>query len=129
MALGMKRIETRHWSTHYRGPLAIHAAKRWTREEAEFARVMGLPAELPLGAIVALGHLHSCIRTEALTLTVLGSEEGQWGNYSGGRFGWVFRDIVALPVPIPFKGLQGLFDVPDELFADLGDPIQQGRLL
>lgn len=27
VALGKKRIETRSWSTRYRGPLAIHAAK------------------------------------------------------------------------------------------------------
>lgn len=128
MALGAKRIETRHWSTHYRGPLAIHAAKRWTREEADFARVMGLPDALPLGAIVAFARLHSCIRTEALVATI-GRQEEQWGNYSDGRFAWVFQDIVALPAPIPFKGLQGLFDVPDDLFADLGAPILQGRLL
>lgn len=28
IALGVKTIETRSWSTSYRGPLAIHAAKR-----------------------------------------------------------------------------------------------------
>lgn len=28
VALGIKTIETRSWSTQYRGPLAIHAAKR-----------------------------------------------------------------------------------------------------
>lgn len=28
IALGVKTIETRGWSTNYRGPLAIHAAKR-----------------------------------------------------------------------------------------------------
>jgi hypothetical protein len=27
MALGLKRHETRHWPTAYRGPIAIHAAK------------------------------------------------------------------------------------------------------
>lgn len=31
IAIGAKRIETRHWSTSYRGPLVIHAAK--TRNE------------------------------------------------------------------------------------------------
>lgn len=28
VVLGAKKIETRHWSTNYRGPLLIHAAKR-----------------------------------------------------------------------------------------------------
>lgn len=31
VALGVKTIETRSWSTHYRGPLAIHAAARRPR--------------------------------------------------------------------------------------------------
>ena len=33
VALRVKTIETRSWSTSYRGPLAIHAAKRPVREK------------------------------------------------------------------------------------------------
>jgi hypothetical protein len=33
IALGSKRIETRPWATAYRGPLAIHAAKRCVKAE------------------------------------------------------------------------------------------------
>ena len=36
IALGHKRIEPRHWTTSYRGLIAIHAAKRWTADEREF---------------------------------------------------------------------------------------------
>jgi len=32
VAIGAKKIETRSWSTPYRGPLAIHAAKRIPKE-------------------------------------------------------------------------------------------------
>jgi activating signal cointegrator 1 len=32
VAIGAKRIETRSWSTKYRGPLAIHAAKKFPQE-------------------------------------------------------------------------------------------------
>ena len=28
IAAGVKKVETRHWPTAYRGPIAIHAAKR-----------------------------------------------------------------------------------------------------
>lgn len=28
IALGLKHLETRSWATSYRGPLAIHAARR-----------------------------------------------------------------------------------------------------
>ena len=34
VAIGAKRIETRSWSTSYRGPLAIHAAKGYPAEAA-----------------------------------------------------------------------------------------------
>ena len=32
VAIGAKRIETRSWSTNYRGPIAIHAAKGFPKE-------------------------------------------------------------------------------------------------
>lgn len=35
VALGLKRNETRSWATNYRGPLAIHASARMSREEGE----------------------------------------------------------------------------------------------
>ncbi len=123
MALGLKKIETRHWSHGYRGPIAIHAAKRWTRDEREFwedccEANRALPKDLPLGAIVAVGNLSIVLPTEALLgggrVSLL--EEG-WGNYGPGRFGWMFDSVVALPAPIPYKGQQGFFDVPDEVLA------------
>lgn len=78
VAIGAKRIETRSWSTSYRGLVAIHASKRFPDEACLFAiqdlvtgplmRAGALPAGwapwgkdnkpidalLPLGAIVAV---------------------------------------------------------------------------
>ena len=55
IAVGVKQIETRHWKTDYRGPIAIHAAKRWTRDEREFAEIEvangRLPKRIPLGKV------------------------------------------------------------------------------
>lgn len=119
MALGLKRIETRHWSTSYRGPMVIHAAKRWTAEEREFLTDMQdlgyFPAgftPMPLGAIVAVGRLADVQRTEMLTDKISDMEE-MWGNYGPRRYAWIFADIVPLAEPIPFKGMQGIFNVPD----------------
>src|SRR5690348_17556570 len=39
VAIGAKRIETRSWSTSYRGPLAIHAAKGFPKSAQEFTQV------------------------------------------------------------------------------------------
>ena len=33
IAIGAKQIETRHWPTKYRGPIAIHTAKRIHKSE------------------------------------------------------------------------------------------------
>jgi hypothetical protein len=128
IALGLKRIETRHWPTDYRGPLAIHAAKRWSREQREFAAVektLGrLPARVPLGAIVAICRLTKCVRTEELLAAReafgLTAIERIYGNYEPERFGWLLEDVQALPEPIGFSGAQGFFNVPDDILpADL----------
>ena len=69
VAIGAKGIETRSWSTKYRGPLAIHASKRFGKEEIRlcitppflyFLYKAGIvhegrnwAREIPLGAVIA----------------------------------------------------------------------------
>lgn len=120
--LGFKLIETRHWSTTYRGPLAIHAAIRWTKDQREFASIehsLGrLPARIPRGAIVAVLDLVDVVPTHELLATGrVNPIERIYGDYADGRFGWMFDNVRALPKPIPFTGRQGFFNVPDELVA------------
>lgn len=116
--MGHKRIETRHWTTAYRGPLAIHAAKRWDRDQREFAgmeRALNrMPGRIPLGAIVATCVLVDVKSTDELVLTI-GPIERLYGNYDAGRYGWLLTDVRALPEPVPYKGAQGFFNVPDAL--------------
>jgi hypothetical protein len=35
-----------------------------------------------------------------------------------GEYGFVLRNPISLPVPVPLKGALGLFDVPDGLIGD-----------
>lgn len=68
IALGVKTIETRSWSTRYRGPIAIHAGKadtdRWMLDHREawgaLGRVIGGAAP-PRGAVVATATLADCV--------------------------------------------------------------------
>lgn len=83
--------------------------------------------ELPFGALVATCTLIDCRPTDSFTLAELHARrrpagefgdsydwtEHQMGNFELGRFGWVLADVKPLAAPIPFKGMQGLFDVPD----------------
>ncbi len=139
IALGSKTIETRNWSTDYRGPLAIHAAKHWDRSIAEavtedefvgalwalWPDVLG-PARarsiLPFGSIVAVCDLVDVRATESFGPEIDVEHgcryrwtERQMGDFHPGRFGWLLANVRALTRPVPYRGERGLFDVPDAL--------------
>lgn len=110
VALGSKRIETRHWSTNYRGPLAIHAAKRCVKSEmwdiakqrqwrAALAPFFTNPAAdlcwhlaLPFGAIVAVCELTSCVPVEALNSNYLDKPQMPAGATHDSQH-WCERDM------------------------------------
>jgi hypothetical protein len=141
IAIGAKRIETRSWSTSYRGPIAIHAAKGMPRDCREFAyadpagQVLndagillgGDCRDLPRGALVALATLTGIARTEDIIAWSQGllRHEIDFGDYSPGRFGWVLADVVALQAPIPCKGALGLWDVPPQILEHIESTVQR----
>lgn len=99
IAAGSKTVETRSWATNYRGPLAIHAAKRCVIDEMIYlgacynwcaalrpvgGDVMGknltLDKVLPFGAIVATCTLLDCRPTDSFTLAELRTKRFQEGQ-------------------------------------------------
>jgi hypothetical protein len=121
IALGVKTIETRSWWTSYRGPLAIHAAKRpMGVEELELAAKLfrdldGRLPPWPFGAVVAVAVLVDCVPTERLPGwrregVTFAPREDLWGNFTPGRFGWILRNVMRLPAPCPERGRQGLWE-------------------
>jgi hypothetical protein len=136
VAVGAKRIETRHWpapATLVGQRIGIHAAKTTAHlaicGEWPFNEHIPDPRALPLGAVVATAVLARCreITSEgAALLEERDRQEAAFGLYAPGRFAWVLRDVVALEQPVPFRGSQGFFDVPDEA---LGFERPQGALL
>jgi hypothetical protein len=121
ISAGVKRHETRHWSTTYRGPIAIHASKTLdlagAPEELCIA-VLGKfwSTRLPLGAVVAIGELTRCADAcrvkPGLTAADLES-----GNFATGRFAWAIDRVRPLKEAIPTVGRQGLFNwtLPQDL--------------
>lgn len=122
VALLHKGVETRGRPTNYHGPIAIHAALRFGREQRAFAAVecsIGrLPTRLPLGAVVCIAFLHDC-RPAMEVLPTIGPVEKLYVDYRPGRWAWRLRDVVPLLQPLPFKGKQGFFEVPDDLLRPL----------
>lgn len=112
---GDKRIETRSWSTAYRGPLAIHAAKGWDADARWFAsQVCGrillgwdLPEDLPRGAVLGTVELLDVQPTWALNPS---ERERFFGDYSPGRWGWIFGDFRNFAQPVLARGALGLWE-------------------
>ncbi len=147
VAIGAKKIETRSWQTHYRGVLAIHAAKTMPKSarslcyEIPFSRCLHegltisdeqallLDEQLPRGAVIAVGEIIGCRMILPHAMQYLGLK-GEWvkipppvpewnfGDYSPGRFAWMLANVRALPEPIPAKGALGLWEwTPPEGFT------------
>lgn len=145
IACGAKRIETRSWSTTYRGQIAIHAAKglgpvggkRGLQEQCAvpaFESALGEWFErfgamrsaeragwvMPLGAIVALAVLADVRRIDTkLRAEVLAQtitpNEIEFGNYDSGRFAWYLEDVLYLEQPIECNGALSLWELPPEV--------------
>ena len=123
--LDIKHYETRSWATKYRGPLAIHAAKKlvpikesfgllttehiYIREQLRLSRYREYPV-LPTGAIVATCNLIDCIEIAASFILELSPIEKACGNYTLGRYAWILEDVSPLASPVPATGKQGLWN-------------------
>lgn len=123
VALGWKPHETRGWSTTYRGPLLVHAAKAWGRERrrdwrrlAEALAELGhvLPDRPCLGRVVAVCRLASCLPMAGVDPTLFpdhAKPESRADELSGdwrpGRFALRLEDVVRLPEPVAWVGSQG----------------------
>jgi hypothetical protein len=141
MALGVKRNETRSWSTNHRGSLAIHASARSTGWGRRGTRTMvgpyevendggGLllrgpgihPYRLPLGVVVAIVDVIDVKRTTSLELRP-DDLERSLGNYDPERFAWQTGSLRRFPTRWhrSVVGHQGLWDwtLPEGLVDEL----------
>lgn len=153
VAQGIKKIETRSWPTNYRGKLLIHAGKneqylpmrkvgspqsaerRNIGRDAVRAAGMQYDTHFELGAIIAVCELVACCavtncknengqRLLANGLeTPVQDREYQLGNYEPGHYAWLLSNVRKLTKPIPCKGMQRLFNYPDDKW-DLMDGLK-----
>lgn len=127
VAHGFKEVETRDWYTNYRGPLAIHAAKRkpdpTDLSHVTFAlghRGLELPA-LKFGAVLCTCNLVAC--TMAPNAEYNCKKLKEWfepkrgwdferlfGDYSSGRWAWILRDVKLLEPPQLAHGTRKLWE-------------------
>ena len=126
VAAGIKGNETRSWATKYRGPIAIHAAKKavqasWSTLVSDEAKevpcrrldlpeIFNIADTFPMGCIVATANLTDCIKITPEYISTLSADELALGDYTPGRYAWRMTDIKKVDVPIPVKGYQGLWN-------------------
>jgi hypothetical protein len=117
----VKLHETRSWPIPdrlYGRRIAIHASaslppqRSFTRAiDALCAEIYGddwrrtLPKGVVLGTCVLSGHVHT--NDPKLETTASDRTSGDW---SDGRWAWRLEDVTPLPVPIPAKGAQGIWN-------------------
>lgn len=103
-----KDIENRTWKP-WRSligqRIAIHAGRKFDRQGQRFiqqASGIFLPEDdCPSGVIVGTAVLAEVV-------------EFSGSKWFFGPLGWRLRSVVQLPEPVPCKGAQGLWDVPDD---------------
>lgn len=103
---GIKRYENRTWRTTHRGALAIVAGRSRASLGLEGDLLPGLPgvADLPFGAIVGVVEV-----VDVWPVALCGKDP-----FATGPWCWVLERAEAVG-PIPWRGEQGLFEVPDEV--------------
>jgi len=117
----LKRIENRTWPTKWRGLLCIHAglSEKWLGGYASIGN--GPEPEksgLVFGAIVGVVDMSACLARAEVSLGKLKSaglseaEAQAQRLYAEGPWCHIYTHVRRFVEPVPYKGAQGLFDVP-----------------
>ncbi len=130
VAMGEKQVETRCWTTKYRGELAIHSAKnlppKWLGGSSrtdpfrdELADVLNVRRDrddrcghhvetavraMPYGTILCVVKLLAVEEIDGALRAALSHREYMFGNYEDGRYAWFLEMVEKFDTPIPVKG-------------------------
>jgi hypothetical protein len=135
VAMEVKKIETRCWSTKYRGELAIHSAAKlpakWLGRSAatepfrdELADVFGARRDrddrtgtrvdtilkgLPAGRVLCVVNLYDVVPVSEIE-NELTDREMLFGNYEDGRYAWMLKMVDVFEPGIGAKGNRMLWN-------------------
>jgi len=140
---GLKRIETRSWSTRVRKPIAIHASSTFGLEEQQkcyetfFSQALletGVPSPdaLPLGQVIGRVNLEDCVEMGSIHFPLgevsrhklLTDRELAFGVYAPKRFAWMLSNAVCYEPHhrIVMPGKMGLFKVDGDVLLGRRPP-------
>ncbi len=116
---GLKDVDNRPKPTKHRGPLLVHASKRWDSAGWNWLYVSACKGRIPAigypgrhderivyGALIGMVDVVDCVTQHP-------------SPWFCGPNGLVVKNPVKFEKPFPYKGQLGLFDVPDELAKEM----------
>lgn len=106
IAKSIKKIETRSWTTKYRGDIAIHAAKR-DPVASKLIQKYALHDSMNRGEVVCIAMLYDVWPVEMIR-SKLTEEEIELGDFSDGRYAFMLKNIRPV-VPTRARGQQGFW--------------------
>jgi len=124
---GYKKYETRTRKTNYRGPLAIHASKKFNNDR--FIETTMVPwnehiilplsrryngvgeADFHKGVILAVVTLVDCIEMDSDLIDAQSDLERSLGDWELGNYAYKLENIQLLKTPYKINGKQGLCNI------------------
>jgi activating signal cointegrator 1 len=95
-----------------KGEEVLHYANEYVYQDSDF----------PLGSIIAYADLVNCYSCEDVSSAMILTErEALFGGWSLGRYAWKMDNVVMLDEPLPYKGFQRLFRLPDDIVSKVLD--------
>jgi hypothetical protein len=132
VALGFKQVETRSFGTKFR-EFAIQSGKGWEKYQKQAARRLALLAgqspdffvetkDCPAnerGVVVCVVRIAAVeVMTDELIAKTPALERA-FGDWRPGRKAWYFEDVSYLKEPLPLKGQQGIWALPESTEAEI----------
>jgi len=112
---GDKEHENRGWYTKVRGALLIHVglSDKWMTPQAVALCSERCTREQMAvrGSIIGVANLVDVVSAADALLTATAAQS----KFICGPWCFVLRDRRAFPAPIPYRGQQGFFEVPDSV--------------
>jgi len=115
LVMGIKKMETRNWTTAFRGELLIHASKSTAGKifmtAPSISQHIQNFSSLPRGAIIGQATLKDIIRISSIPEQEdIILEENAFGDRQQAKYHWLFEAAVLFDEPIPATGKLGLWE-------------------
>jgi hypothetical protein len=116
VAAGKKTIETRRWSTNFRGKFLIHSSKAIDKKTCTLLNIDS--SSLVKGAVIGVAYLYDIKKYTSKEAFLADKAEHLSDNFSNAIYGFLLKDAKKLNEPIPLLGRLGFFDVSQRIIIN-----------